>query len=254
MKAKLTRTLLSMKPENGSALTSLLSLFVLSVIFVLYQENDFGFADHLTANAVLVFGHHQYWRLFTAPLLHADLEHLTSNALFFAGLAYLLNGYFGFWIFPLTSFLIGGLINLIVLQVYSPEVFVLGASGIVYFMATFWLTLYFGIERGISKIRRLMNTTAFVTVLLIPEAFQERVSYLSHAVGFGLGIIVGILYFFARRKKIRSYEIWELPEPELSPIETDETISTKRCGAHEFERSVYSVISQVHEHDFRARD
>jgi rhomboid protease GluP len=215
MKPKLVRTLLSMKPRNSSPLTSLLSLFVLSVIFVFYQENLFGFSQVLTANGTLVFGHHEFWRLFTAPLLHADLEHLTSNALFFAGLAYLLNGYFGFWIFPVVSFLVGGLINLVVLQVYPPEVFVVGASGIVYFMASFWLTLYFGIERGASKIRRVMNTTAFVTVLLIPEALQERVSYLSHAVGFGLGIAVGILYFFTNRKKIRSYEVWELPEPEI---------------------------------------
>jgi hypothetical protein len=104
-------------------------------------------------------------------------------------------------------------------------------------MAAFWLTLYFGIERGISKIRRFMNTAAFVAVLLIPEALQERVSYLSHAVGFGLGIMIGILYFFANRKRIRSYEVWQLPEPELE-IENDnvinlseksETISEK-CG------------------------
>jgi rhomboid protease GluP len=214
MKPKLIRTLLSMKPRNSSPMTSLLGLFALSVIFVLYQENLFGFSEHFTANAIQVFNHHEYWRLFTAPLLHADLEHLTSNALFFAGLAYLLNGYFGFWIFPLVAFLVGGLINLIVLQVYPPEVFVLGASGIVYFMAAFWLTLYFGIERGISKIRRFMNTAAFVAVLLIPEALQERVSYLSHAVGFGLGIMIGILYFFANRKRIRSYEVWQLPEPD----------------------------------------
>jgi rhomboid protease GluP len=214
MKPKLGRTLLSMKPRESSALTSLLSLFILSVIFVFYQENFFEFSKYLSANSSQVFGHHEFWRAFTSPLLHADLEHLTSNALFFAGLAYLLNGYFGFWIFPVLSFLVGGLINFVVLQVYPPEVTVVGASGIVYFMAAFWLTLYFGIERGVSKIRRFMNTAAFVTVLLIPEAFQERVSYLSHAVGFGFGVILGVLFFFMSRKKIRSFEVWELPEPE----------------------------------------
>ncbi len=239
-------------------MTSLLSLFALSVIFVLFQENFFGFSEHLTANAIQVFSHHEYWRLFSAPLLHADLEHLTSNALFFAGLAYLLNGYFGFWIFPITSFLIGGIINLIVLQVYPPEVFVLGASGIVYFMAAFWLTLYFGIERGVSKIRRFINTTAFVTVLLVPEALQERVSYLSHTVGFALGVLVGVLYFFVNRKKIRSYEVWELPEPEAendtatSLSEKSETISEK-CGEESTPQSFcYSVSPRGRGHDFQA--
>jgi rhomboid protease GluP len=213
-KPKLVRTLLSMKPRGSSSWVSLWSLFILSVIFVAYQENLLGVSEHLTASSSLVFGRHQYWRAFTAPLLHADLEHLSSNAFYFAGLAFLLNGYFGFWVFPTLSFIIGGLINFIVLSIYPPDVTVVGASGIVYFMASFWLTLYLGVERGVSKIRRMMNITAFVTVLLIPEAFQERVSYLSHAVGFGFGILAGLIYFFANLKNIRSFELWQLPESE----------------------------------------
>ena len=189
-------------------MVSLLGLLLLSILFFVDRDNS------LSATYNQVFKHHEFWRAFTSPLLHADIEHLGSNALFFAGLAYLLNGYFGFWAFPVLSFLAGGMINLIVLPLYPPHDVVLGASGIVYFMAAFWLTLYCAIERGRSKARRFTNAAAFALVLLLPDVLRENVSYLSHAVGFGLGVLLGAFYFLIKRSTLRSYEVWRAIEPD----------------------------------------
>jgi rhomboid protease GluP len=208
-KSKLVRTLLSKKPRPGAALASILSLGFLTLIFAVDQENAFGLSRYLTASSTQVFADHEYWRAFTAPLVHADLGHLGSNALFFGGLAFLLNGYFGGWVFPTLSFISGGLINFVVLPFYPAEAVIVGASGIVHFMAAFWLTLYFAIERRLSYPARLMNVIAFSAVLFIPEALQENVSYLSHAIGFGLGVISGALYFSFYGRSIQAHEVWE---------------------------------------------
>jgi rhomboid protease GluP len=205
---KLTRTLLSTKPQKSAGWVSLLALFVLLVAFAVYQEDTFGLAPFLTADFSQLFTRHEYWRAFTTTLVHADLEHFSSNALFFGGLAYLLNGYFGFWVFPVLSFIAGGLINFIVLWIYASDTTIVGASGVVYFMAAFWLAHYLGIERRLSKIRRAMNAAAFTLVLFVPEVWRVHVSYLSHAVGFGLGALAGALVFIVNRHAIRGHEVW----------------------------------------------
>jgi rhomboid protease GluP len=210
---KLERTLLYKKPSDNAGLMSLIGLAVLCVVFALSQQDDFEFSRYLTANFDQVFTQHQFWRLFTSPLMHADIEHLGSNALFFTGLAYLLNGYFGFWVFPVLSFLSGALINLIVLPLYPSDATVVGASGIVYFMAAFWLTLYIALSRELSIPRRLINALALSVVLFVPESLQPHVSYLSHAAGFGLGVAAGSFYFALNRTMLQSHERWKDPEP-----------------------------------------
>ena len=201
---------------------SLLGVLILALIYAVSLDNNLDIPRLFTADYTRVFGHHEFWRAFTAPLLHANIEHLGSNALFFGGLAFLLNGYFGFWAFPVLSFLSGGLINLIVLPSYSPGTTIVGASGIVCFMAAFWLALYFGIERGLSIVRRLMNTAAFAMVLFIPEVLHVDVSYLSHAVGFVLGIVAGTLYFVLNRRVIRTHEVWKEAESILDAVPSPE--------------------------------
>lgn len=227
---KLERTLLYQKPSDRAGLMSLFGLAVLCAVFALSQQDEFEFSRHLTANFNQVFTQHQFWRLFTSPLLHADIEHLGSNALFFTGLAYLLNGYFGFWVFPVLSLLSGALINLIVLPLYPADATVVGASGIVYFMASFWLTLYIALSRELSIPRRLINALALSVVLFVPESLQPHVSYLSHAAGFGLGVVAGSFYFALNRDTLQAHERWKEsethPEAFYDFWECDETCAS----------------------------
>ncbi len=178
----------------------------------------FSFDNHsFMANGKVVYENGQYWRAFTTSLLHGDLNHIASNSFFFTGLAVLLNTYFGFWVFPVMSFIVGGFINLITLKFYPPEVYLVGISGVIYFMAAFWLVLYIGIERKISLTRRLINSLALALIFLFPDAMKPQVSYLAHFVGFSFGITLGLGYYFLFRKNFLSHEVWKEVQPD--PIE-----------------------------------
>lgn len=201
MEFKLTRTMLSKKPEGLSILAGVIGLAVLSLFFGA-DERMFW------ASKSLVFSKHEYWRAFTATLLHADLNHLAHNAFFFTGLSALLFNYFGFWVFPVVSFIAGGFINMVTIYFYPPDVHLVGVSGVVYFMASFWLTMFILIERR-QKLRiRFMHAVAVSLIFLFPETYEGHVSYLCHAVGFVFGVTAGLLYYVLFKKEIHAKDVW----------------------------------------------
>ena len=73
----------------------------------------------------------QWWRLFTATLLHADVAHLASNAAFGLLLLGLAMGRYGSGVGLLAAFLAGAGGNAIDCLVYSEGQRSLGASGVV---------------------------------------------------------------------------------------------------------------------------
>ena len=212
MELKLNKTFLSRKPSHTSTIIAAISLAIL-LLFFGFNEKTFS------ANGYLVFEKHEYWRAFTTTLLHADLNHLAHNAFFFTGLAALLNNYFGFWVFPVLSLFIGGTINLICLYFYPPEVFLVGVSGVIYFMASFWLVLYLFIERRQTITVRLLHAFAVSLIFLFPEAFQPETSYLAHGLGFALGLPVGLVYYLWNKQKIKSAEQWVEIKKVKSPMD-----------------------------------
>jgi rhomboid protease GluP len=201
MEKKLTKTFLSKIPSAHSLMVAALSLMVLLLFFSMDHQK-------FSANGFLVYKKQEYWRAFTTTLIHADLNHLARNAFFFTGLSALLHSYFGFWVFPILSLFLGGPINLIALKVYPPEIHLVGISGVIYFMAAFWLTLYILIERR-QKLRvRFIHATAISLFFFFPEAYQARVSYLAHGLGFIFGVPLGLSYYFLNRQKIRAQDKW----------------------------------------------
>ncbi len=212
MQLQLTKTLLSKKLSPQSKLVGLVSYLVLLLVFILDNQN-------LSANGYLVFEKGEYWKAFTTTLMHADFVHLGHNTIFFLAFSVLLNSYFGFWIFPVLSFVVGGLINLIALKIYDPQIYLVGISGVIYFMAAFWMTMFVGLERQMSLYRRIMITTGVSLILFFPEVFVKNVSYLAHGLGFGMGIILGIIYFKLMREKLRSNELWIEKAPENHELE-----------------------------------
>ena len=189
---------------------SLLGLLVITFLFFTDASNFFPFSDLVSANGNQVFEKKEYWRLFTTTLVHADLNHLALNSIAFTILALLLNTYFGALVFPALSFLIGGVINVIALKFYPGYVTLVGISGVIYFMAAFWMTLYVSIEKRISIGRRLINTTAMCLIFLFPQGgiLEERVSYSSHAIGFGLGLSLGAIYYLFNKERFDAKEVW----------------------------------------------
>jgi rhomboid protease GluP len=212
MQLRLAKTLLSKKPSPQSILLGLVSYLVLLLVF-LWDNQD------LSANGHQVYEQGEYWKAFTTTLMHGDFVHLGHNTLFFIIFSVLLNFYFGFWIFPLLSFLIGGGINLIALKIYAPEVYLVGISGVIYFMAAFWMTAFVALERHMSILKRILITSAVSLILFFPEAFVKNVSYLAHGLGFGFGIFLGMIYFWLKKTELRSHEVWVEKAPENHELE-----------------------------------
>ncbi len=142
--------------------------------------------------------------------IHADLAHFFSNAIYFSFFTYLLYGYFGFWMFPVALLALGSLTNYLSLLSYSENIQLIGASGLVYLMAGFWLTTYVLVERTHQLKRRVLVAIGIALIVLVPSNLSPSVSYRTHAIGCGTGLIVALGYFQARKQQIRSLETFQI--------------------------------------------
>ena len=201
--------------ENRNVSSSLAGLAAIVAIFVpsvIFWENKWNLAQWLPASGETVIHQHQYWRLLTGILVHSDFKHFLSNAVPLAFFGSLLYGYFGFGIFPCWMLALGCLIHLISIGTYPPEATLVGASGVVYCMAGFWLTLFVLIERRYSIPNRLMRSIGFFLIVFVPSTFEPTVSYRAHAIGFGCGILSAtstLLKIAIKSGKRRSLELEE---------------------------------------------
>jgi rhomboid protease GluP len=203
----------------------LLWVALLLVASVVYWNDSYGLADRMDAERDAIFLHHEYWRAFTALGAHADLKHYLSNAAYVGGLGWLLRAYFGALVFPWLALIGGAASHALTVWGYPSGDRLLGASGMVYWMAAFWLASYFLIERKLSWGRRLVNCAGFTLILLVPETFEPAVSYRAHAVGFVLGLLFGVAHFLFRRREFRAAEVWVEDPPELEAEFPDDGVA-----------------------------
>ncbi len=208
---RIKSTLLSQKPREESLLIALLSVMVLLFVSLLCWR-DPSLLNLLAASRHQVVGEQEYWRLLTTAAIHADLTHFLSNALLFAVFTFLLYGYFGFWVFPVTVVALGSLTNYLSLLTYSENTQLIGASGLVYLMAGFWLTNYVLVERSHPLKRRILVAVGIALIVLFPSSLSPGVSYRTHAIGCAIGVIAALGYFQARKEQIRSLETFQIEE------------------------------------------
>ncbi len=208
---RIKSTLLSQKPREESFLIALLSVTVLLFVSLLCWRNP-SLLDLLAASRHQVVGEQEYWRLLTTTAIHADLTHFLSNAILLALFTFLLYGYFGFWVFPVAVVALGSLTNYLSLLTYSENVQLIGASGLVYLMAAFWLTTYVLVERTHPLKRRVLVAMGIALIVLVPSNLSPGVSYRTHPIGCGIGIVVALGYFQARKEQIRSLETFQIEE------------------------------------------
>ncbi len=191
---------------------AILSVIAIQAVSLLAWRNGAALLPTLAATSQGVFKDREYWRLFTGIAVHADVMHVVSNAVFLAFFAYLLFGYFGFWIYPVLGVAMAALTNYFSLLTYPPDSSLVGASGLVYWMAGFWLTMYLLVERSVGSGTRVLRAVCLGLLVLFPSTFQANVSYRAHAIGLGLGIVSALVYFQLNRNSIRSAEVVELEE------------------------------------------
>ena len=212
-------TLLSRKPREWSLEITALFLSIIMGISLLVWRNGAALLPTLAATSDGVLKKREYWRLLTAVAVHRDVIHVFSNAILLTFFTYLLFGYYGFWVFPVMSLVMAGLTNYVSLLTYPSEVSLIGASGLVYWMAGFWLSMYLVVERSVSPGKRVLRVVCLALLVLLPSTFQANVSYRTHAIGLGLGVVSALVYFQRNRESIRAAEVVELEEPIDNPEE-----------------------------------
>ena len=205
-------TYLSRSPRPSSTWVTIATIWVVCITSVIYWSNFWDLASSLPVSNTSIFVDHEYWRLFSAMGIHSDLRHLLSNLIALAILSYLLYGFFGHWMFPILITFLGAGVNLISIWTYPPNTRLLGASGVVYLMAGFWLTCYLLIHRKYSLSHRILRCSGFSLILLVPSSLDPGVSYRTHSIGFAVGMVVAALVFLYGKSWFRAHEVIEVVE------------------------------------------
>lgn len=200
---------LTQKPKESAALFSILLIGLVLLLGASSVVNTRGAHDFMIASRDLVFTKGQYWRLWTSLFAHGGFDHLLGNALLFFPLSYLLMAHFSLLFFPMVAFLLGGLINAVVLQTMAPETFLIGISGVVYWMGAAWLTLFLLVDRRKIFKRRFAYALFLALMIFVPETYKPEVSYLSHFVGFIFGIGSAMIYYGINIAHFRAAEVKE---------------------------------------------
>lgn len=179
----------------------------------LYWQHPLGI--FLNASKSNIFEASEYWRLFTSTLIHGDLGHLLANSLMLFILSLVTVSFYG-KVFT-TVFIVssGAIINLITLYSHTRDISLVGASGVVFCLWGFWLIMYFFIETQKTVMGRILRIGAVFLVLLVPSSYDPQTSYRAHYIGFGVGLVFGILYFLLNSKKLASFERWYIKPPEV---------------------------------------
>jgi membrane associated rhomboid family serine protease len=188
----------------------LVTLALLLILAVVYLMGDVFLPGELQDKLLLWAGNspdtlrdHEWWRLFTALFLHANLLHLAMNGA-------------GLWIFGsavektmghwrvLAIFLVAGVLGNLASAFHAHYDVAIGASGGIFgvigaFVVSVWRLrspMYFALRRRLLLVLALMVASDFTIGGLEPQ-----VDNLAHVGGFVAGILIAILLYPSRRKK-----------------------------------------------------
>lgn len=135
----------------------------------------------------------EWWRVFTALTLHADLEHLLANLAFGVLFAYPASQFVGVGVAWLAIVLAAGAANAIDMILHPPTHSVLGASTAVF--AALGLASAFSWRRRASALltwmQRASPLVAGVALLAFTGVGGERTDVLAHVLGFLAGVASG---------------------------------------------------------------
>lgn len=219
-------------PSPAAVSVTFAGALVLISLALGFLGNSWNSQQWMAATPDQVFRRHEYWRLWSTLFAHGDVSHLLNNLLLFLPLAYLLSAYFRGWLFPAGAFVSGGVVNFVVLKTLPMSTTLLGVSGVVYWMGAVWLTLFVLIDSRKNLKFRFANVLFLSLMIFIPETYKPQVSYLSHFLGFALGVGTAFFYYRINRRRFREAEVLEyiFDDEELEPSdpETGVELSTGR--------------------------
>lgn len=137
----------------------------------------------------------EWWRVFTALTLHADLGHLLANLAFGVLFAWPASQFVGVGVAWLAIVLGSGAAYAVDMMIHPPNHTVLGASTAVF--VALGLTSAFSWQRRASHtltvMQRAAPLVAGVALLGFTGAGGERTDLLAHVLGFLVGVAIGFL-------------------------------------------------------------
>jgi len=144
----------------------------------------------------LVIGQGQYWRLFTAPMLHGDTSHLLGNCFALAFLGYRLESLVGrgwFGLIYVVAGLGGGIASLLF---NPPAVVTVGASGAISgLIGAVFVMSFHGNAAPENQARMRKTALRFGVPSLLPIVWNmsNGVDYFAHAGGALTGALMGLV-------------------------------------------------------------
>lgn len=172
-------------------------VILIAFFYWLQTHASEGFRTAGLMDAVAV-SHGQWWRLFTAIFLHADVGHLAMNASFGLLLLGLTMGSFGTGVGLLAAYLAGVGGNLATWLIFSEGHLSLGASGMVMgcvgLLAAKSIPFRTPIRWKYAVTGLIASAMLFALLGLSPDS-----DVLAHLGGFVSGLALGILLLFAPR-------------------------------------------------------
>jgi membrane associated rhomboid family serine protease len=180
-------------PRKGSLLPGAIFFAMMTAVSILKWSDPERFY-YFDVTKASITESHQYWRLITAIFGHGNLDHLMHNLPIYLFFAWLLQGYFGLLASVVLPLIIGVLSNGWTIYFYDENVHLLGASGMIFGMVALWLVLYVRFDRGNWWVKRVMRAVGFTMLVLFPQTYDPKVSYLAHLSGFICGVILGVLF------------------------------------------------------------
>lgn len=141
-----------------------------------------------------VFERGEWWRVFTALTLHADLGHLLANLAFGVLFAWPASQFLGVGVAWLAIVLGAGGTYALDMLLHPPSHTVLGASTAVF--VALGITSAFSWRRRASRratpFQRAAPLVAGLALLAFTGAGGERTDLMAHVLGFGVGVGTGI--------------------------------------------------------------
>lgn len=136
------------------------------------------------------------WTIVTALFLHADILHLAGNMIFLYAFGNVLEKEVGVGKTFLAFFVGGVLAFLLGVFFYDPSVYMIGASAAIFTLTAVVLlvkplkfSFLFFMPLGLVAVIYIIYN-----VLAVQSGMEGNIAYISHVIGFAIGIPLGIVW------------------------------------------------------------
>jgi len=169
----------------------ILACIAVSILFWLDSQNQLYLEYFAFSAANLING--RLWTLVTALFIHADILHLAGNMIFLYVFGNTLEKDVGAGK-TLSAFFVGGILSFLLgVFFYAPSDFLVGASAAIFTLTAVVLlvkplkfSFIFLMPLGLVAIIYIIYN-----ILAIQSGAEGNIAYVSHVIGFAIGIPIG---------------------------------------------------------------